>query len=266
MAIIITLVGLVALIAFLTMYFKPIFIDKVADEQHALADIAKKHPTADLQKYKLPFFAVGLFFALLLTYQTFGLIFDELIPQSNTSKLDLAEETLEEPPNVFVPKPPPPPPSVIVLPEAVEAETPEEIDSVVIRDVEDTTLKVNDIVHTLDIDIDDEVVTEEIDLTIYDPSEVTVQAHFPGNLGRFVREHLKVPTRYRTHRDQLIQVAFVVEADGKLTQLKVLRGVSKNLDGLVVDVFEIMPDWIPAKRLDLPVRMSYIVPVRIPKK
>lgn len=56
-------------------------------------------------------------------------------------------------------------------------------------------------------------------------------------------------------------VGFVVERDGSVTDVKVLRGVDPALDNEAVNVVKRMPHWIPGKQNGQAVRVSYNVPV-----
>jgi protein TonB len=54
---------------------------------------------------------------------------------------------------------------------------------------------------------------------------------------------------------------FVVERDGSITDVKVVRGVDPSLDKEAVRVLKAMPKWIPGKQNGSAVRVKYTVPV-----
>lgn len=56
-------------------------------------------------------------------------------------------------------------------------------------------------------------------------------------------------------------IQFVVERDGKISNVKVIRGVREDLDNEVVRVANQMPKWKPGKQMGKPVRVSYVYPV-----
>lgn len=92
-----------------------------------------------------------------------------------------------------------------------------------------------------------------------------VEAEFPGgadSLMRFIRENVRYPEISKELGEQgRVFVQFVVEKDGSLTDLNVLRGVSKPLDLEAKRVIRLMPKWKPAKLNGENVRSKMIVPI-----
>ena len=62
-----------------------------------------------------------------------------------------------------------------------------------------------------------------------------------------------------------IFVGFIVEPDGSITNVKVLRGIEKHCDEEAMRVVKSMPKWKPGMLNGEPVRVSYMVPVSIPQ-
>lgn len=97
-------------------------------------------------------------------------------------------------------------------------------------------------------------------------SQVEVKPTFQGgNAGEFakwVNENLKYP---QTAKDAEIQgrvvAQFVVGTDGKVGDVKVLRGVHPDLDAEVVRVISSSPDWTPGYVKGEPVKVTYTFPV-----
>ena len=58
-----------------------------------------------------------------------------------------------------------------------------------------------------------------------------------------------------------VVVGFVVEKDGSLTNLKILRSVSPALDEEVLRVVKLMPKWKPAEQKGKTVRAQYTMPI-----
>ncbi|MBP3839081.1 MAG: energy transducer TonB [Prevotella sp.] len=57
-------------------------------------------------------------------------------------------------------------------------------------------------------------------------------------------------------------VKFIVEKDGSLTDVHVVKSVDPSLDEEAVRVVRSMPKWTPGKRLNgKPVRVQYLLPV-----
>ncbi|MBI1317098.1 TonB family protein [bacterium] len=58
-----------------------------------------------------------------------------------------------------------------------------------------------------------------------------------------------------------VYVDFVVEKDGRITQVKVAKSTHKLLDKEAVRVVRSMPNWEPAINDGRPVRMHFTVPI-----
>lgn len=58
-----------------------------------------------------------------------------------------------------------------------------------------------------------------------------------------------------------VYIQFVIERDGSITDVKVLRGVDASLDKEAVRVVKAMPKWKPGKQRGKPVRVSYTLPI-----
>ena len=58
-----------------------------------------------------------------------------------------------------------------------------------------------------------------------------------------------------------VVATFVVERDGSITDVQVMRGVDPSLDREAIRVLKGMPRWIPGKQNGSAVRVKYTVPV-----
>jgi protein TonB len=56
-------------------------------------------------------------------------------------------------------------------------------------------------------------------------------------------------------------VTFVVEVDGSITDVKVLRGIGSGCDDEAVRVVKSMPKWVPGKQRGVPVRVQFNLPI-----
>ena len=63
-----------------------------------------------------------------------------------------------------------------------------------------------------------------------------------------------------THSGQML-ISFVIQADGKVSDVKIVRGVCEVLDALVLKVVSDSPDWTPGKVEELPVNVMYTMPI-----
>ena len=58
-----------------------------------------------------------------------------------------------------------------------------------------------------------------------------------------------------------VYLSFVVEKDGKLTDVKVIRGVGSGLDEEALRVMQRSPKWIPGEQRGRLVRVFYTIPI-----
>lgn len=94
---------------------------------------------------------------------------------------------------------------------------------------------------------------------------VEQQPLFPGGpaaLMKYLSEHTKYPVVAQENGVQgRVTVQFVVEKDGSISDVHVLRGVDPSLDKEAVRVVKSMPRWTPGKQNGINVRVNYRVPV-----
>ena len=88
---------------------------------------------------------------------------------------------------------------------------------------------------------------------------------FPGGNGAlqsYLASNLKYPVVAQENGVQgRVTVGFVVERDGSVTDVKVVRSVDPSLDREAVRVVKSMPKWTPGKQNGATVRVKYNVPV-----
>ena len=58
-----------------------------------------------------------------------------------------------------------------------------------------------------------------------------------------------------------VTLQFTVEADGRVTNVLVLRGVDESLDKEAVRVVQMSPRWTPGRQRDRAVKVTYTFPV-----
>ena len=88
---------------------------------------------------------------------------------------------------------------------------------------------------------------------------------FPGGQGAlmaFLSSNIKYPVVAQENGVQgRVIVGFVVERDGSITDVKVMRSVDPSLDREAQRVVKAMPRWKPGKQNGSAVRVKYTVPV-----
>lgn len=92
---------------------------------------------------------------------------------------------------------------------------------------------------------------------------VEQQPQFPGgSVNGWLADHIKYPVVAVENGIQgRVVVQFVVERDGSVSQVRVVRGVDPSLDKEAQRVISSMPKWIPGKQNGQSVRSRFTVPV-----
>ncbi len=218
----------------------------------------KKSSKADLENKKTLFRQVGLILALAVVFFAFE------YRSYDKRTLDLMERSVEDIPEEIIPiteqkvKPPPPPPPkqvtvLEVVEDDVEVEDEIEIDAEVDQDTEIE-------VYVPPVMEEEEVVEAEIFTVVESMPE------FPGGPGKmmeYIARNIKYPAMARESGIQgRVFVNFVVEPDGSVSNVKVLRGIGGGCDEEAVRVVESMPKWTPGRQRGKAVRVSFNLPVR----
>ena len=88
---------------------------------------------------------------------------------------------------------------------------------------------------------------------------------FPGGQGallEYLASHVKYPVVAQENGVQgRVVVSFIVEKDGSITDVRVVRSVDPSLDREAQRVVSSMPRWTPGKQNGSAVRVKYTVPV-----
>lgn len=94
---------------------------------------------------------------------------------------------------------------------------------------------------------------------------VEVDPEFPGGieaLYKYMVDNVKYPEKAKADKiEGRVFVAFVIEKDGSVTNAKVVRGVSDEIDAEALRVVSAMPKWKPGTQQGNPVRVQYNLPI-----
>ncbi|MDR7372471.1 energy transducer TonB [Flavobacterium aquidurense] len=172
------------------------------------------------------------------------------------------------------PPPPPPPPKVdqvkFVKPVVAKAnevtEDPPKIEELKDKKVGSETIKGDpDAVLTVDepVGTGTAAVVEE-DNQVYNTAGIEVKPDFPGGIDKFYKF---VGNNYKTPEEEglkgKVYVTFVVEKDGSLTDIKVLRDIGYGTGAEAIRVLKKCPKWTPGEQNGKKVRVLYSLPITI---
>ena len=215
----------------------------------------KKHPEYDLENFHHLFLNIGLIISL-----TAVIIAFEWKSYDRGDGMDLGsiddnfEDLLEIPPT----EQPPPPPPVIQQPEIIEVPDEEEI--------------IEEIEIEIDVEITEETVIEELVFDEVEEEEIdeifTIvedQPEYPGGIRQFykyVATNLRYPAQARRMGiEGKVFVQFVVEKDGKLTDVQILKGIGSGCDEEALRVIKKSKAWKPGRQRGRPVKVRMIIPI-----
>ena len=212
----------------------------------------KKSKEADNERIKGPAMMIGLLFIGSLVLASFSYttaidrkMSDKLVENlSEDSFEQTQEEPEEEPPQEETAVEVPPPPAEEILEEENKEEPPK---------------KIVPVPPPVKIATEQTKITEEI---IEFPD---VEASFPGGaaaLKQYIRDNVVYPEMAMEMNEQgKVYLSFVVEKDGKITNIKIERGVSSDLDKEAKRVVRSMPKWIPGETKGKSVRTKCSLPI-----
>jgi periplasmic protein TonB len=107
-------------------------------------------------------------------------------------------------------------------------------------------------------------IVEEEDTNIYNTAGIEVKPEFPGGMDKF---YSYVGKNYRAPEEEglrgKVYVTFVVEKDGSLTDIKVLRDIGYGTGKEAIRVLSKCPKWNPGIQNGKPVRVLYSLPITI---
>ncbi len=220
----------------------------------------KKSPKADLESKKLTFALIGLVVTLFIVWRVFEYkSYDKQVVDNMQQSVEVIEEEMVEITKQEQPKPQPPAPKPQVTQiEIVDNE--EEIEEEIEIDAEVSQDEVLEEYDFTPPEIEEEEIVEaEIFKVVEEMPE------FPGGAAKmmeFIQKNIKYPMMARESDIQgRVFVNFVVEPDGTITNVTVMRGIGGGCDEEALRVVQSMPNWKPGKQRGSAVRCSFTVPI-----
>ena len=219
----------------------------------------KKSPKADLQNKKGLFLEIGLIIALLITIGAFLYAPKEYrIEQVDLNYGPIEEEITE-----------------ITRNEQKPPEAPKKVEIKVLNDILD--IVTNDTKITTEISFDEFEEGMEIETTVVEVEEEEIEEDQPfikvekmptfkgGDLNAFrnwVQGKLRYPQIAQENNiTGRVLLQFVIEKDGSVTDVRVVKGVSEELDAEALRVVKASPKWKPGRVNGNRVRTSLTIPV-----
>jgi len=93
-----------------------------------------------------------------------------------------------------------------------------------------------------------------------------VMPHYNGGMEamtKYLQKKLRYPpVARRTNAEGLVYVSFIVNTDGSVIQVKVIKGISKECDEEAVRVISAMPAWSAGRQGNIPVMVRMVLPIK----
>jgi len=95
---------------------------------------------------------------------------------------------------------------------------------------------------------------------------VQQQPEFNGGFDamvQFIKENLRYPAEARQQGiEGTVYASFIVEKDGSISDVTVVRGLSPACDEEVIRMMKLMPNWIPGRHNGEDVRVKFVLPIK----
>ena len=218
----------------------------------------KKSPKANLENKKLMFTQIGLIISLLVAWLAFEhKSYDKReIDPSLLNREVVVDEEMVEITKQEEPKPQP----VEVPKQTTQLE-------IVQDDVETEDIEINADVEQNEV-IEEYVAPEVVEEEVVEQEIFQIVEEMPSYPGgerallEYVAKNIKYPQIAReTGIQGRVFVGFVVEPDGSVSNVKILRGIGGGCDEEAMRVIKSLPKWKPGKQRGKAVRVSYQIPV-----
>jgi protein TonB len=256
-----------------TEWIDVVFVDR--NKAYGAYDLRKQNP-----KNTTKALVIGIIlFVFLISFQTIVNFISGFIPKAS-EKVKITNVVLQPPPPLDKTKPPPPPPEPpkpkvdqvkfpppVVKPDNEVKEQPPTVKELEVADPGQKTQKGDP---NAEIKIDEPVGNSDVkQVTEEDPNKIFTaveqEPSYPGGLDKFyayLSRNIHYPAVAKENNVQgKVFLTFVVERDGALTDIKVLRGIGSGCDEEAVRVLKAAPKWKPGIQNGRPVRVQYNVPI-----
>ena len=219
----------------------------------------KKNPKADLDRKRGLFFQIGIAVVLSIILFAFELKLD---PNSDNAFADNSTQIIDDEiipitkqEEIKTPPPPPPPPQEII--EIVENN--EELENE--ANIEDTEADANTEIQA-PIEVAQEEESDEVVNFYVIENKPTFGDGSDNAINKWIVQNVKYPPIAKENGiTGKVFVQFVIDKNGKVTNVELLRGVDPSLDKEALRVVSSMPNWKPGSQRGKPVRVSFQLPI-----
>ena len=222
----------------------------------------KKSPNADLEKQGGLFFEIGLVVTLSLVLIAFewttgkSLSAEEYVLEDQAIEEEIIPITRQQQPP---PDKPPEPPRVTEILTIIDDDI--EIENELI--LEDYEIDQDTEIELIEFKINGEEEEEEAEIFFIVEDMPSFNGNGQEGFRKWVSENLKYPgIAAENGISGTVFVEFVVQPDGSVGNVKVVRGVDPSLDKEALRVVKSSPKWTPGKQRGKSVSVGFTFPIR----
>lgn len=223
--------------------------------------VLKKNPAVDISRMENMFLSLGMAISLSLVILMFNWKTYDKGSFVNLGTVEEVEDLFDMPATV---QPPPPPPvmqqpSIVTVADEVEIE--QELELNLDIEITEAMSIAPTVVENLIINekMEEEVADEIFTIVEEQPS---FQGKGNAEFLKWVGERLVYPPQAaRMDIQGKVFIQFVIEKDGSLTDIVVLKGIGGGADEEAVKIVASSPKWSPGKQRGKPVRVRMILPI-----
>lgn len=100
---------------------------------------------------------------------------------------------------------------------------------------------------------------------VYEVGLIEKEPEYTGGKDKmmeFIKANLKYPEFEKNNAiEGTVYVSFVVDQQGKISDIKIARSISKGLDDEVIRIIKLMPNWVPGTKDGKAVKVRYTLPI-----
>ncbi len=220
---------------------------------------ARKTERANLENKRFIFLEIGFVLTLTLLFFAFEYKSYDKVEYTITEKVvdDTQEEIIPITEQKVKPPPVQPPPQITLI------------------NVVDNDVLIEDNIE-IDIEFAEDLAIEEYKFIAEQEEEeieekqiflvVENMPEYPGGevaMYKFIGENIEYPRMAKESGiSGRVFVTFVVERNGSVTDVQILRGIGGGCDEEAIRVIKMMPQWTPGKQRGKPVRVQYRMPIK----
>lgn len=223
---------------------------------------AIKSHKANLDNKRLLFLEIGFIVTLCIVLFAFNIKSYKKINIENliSTQSEITEEIVPVTVQQTKELPPPPPKQVTQI--RIVSDNIEVKDNIEINvEADQSTVMAEYVPYTPPVQEEEQPIEEEQVFVV-----VESMPSFPGGniaLMEYLSSNLKYPPQAREMGvSGRVFLTFVVEKNGLVTDVQILRGIGYGCDEEAIRVIENMPKWIPGKQRNIPVRVRFNLPVK----